>query len=160
MNIFYLDKDIDKCVQFHCDKHVVKMILEYAQILCTAQRELDSNANSLLYKATHKNHPSSLWARETSDNYIYLYNLFVGLSNEYTYRYSKTHLTYSKLKDLLYVVPKNIPIGEFREPFQCMPEEFRSDNTVQSYRTYYKSKQKSFDMKYTNREAPEWLVND
>ena len=159
MNIFYLDKDIDKCAHYHCDKHVVKMILEYAQILSTIHRELDSNPNPLLYKATHKNHPCTIWARESSGNYMYLYNLFVALSNEYTYRYGKIHITYSKLKDLLHLVPENILIGDFTEPPKCMPEEFRSDNTIQSYRSYYKSKQKSFDMNYKNREIPDWLNN-
>jgi hypothetical protein len=41
MNIFYLDKDPIKAAEYSCDKHVVKMILESAQMLCTAHRVLD-----------------------------------------------------------------------------------------------------------------------
>ncbi len=41
MNIFYLDHDVYKCAEMHNDKHTVKMILEYAQLLSTAHRFLD-----------------------------------------------------------------------------------------------------------------------
>ena len=53
MNIFYLDKRPDDCAEMHADKHCVKMILEYAQMLSTAHRVLDENSSDLLYKATH-----------------------------------------------------------------------------------------------------------
>ena len=87
MNIFYLDKDPKKCAEMHCDKHVVKMILEYAQLLSTAHRVLDGNewADHVgLYKATHKNHPSAIWARESAGNYFWLNKLFQELCKEYT----------------------------------------------------------------------------
>ena len=72
MNIFYIDKDPIKAAQMACDKHVVKMILETAQLLCTAHRVIDGvdlQMNSLLeettmYRATHINHPSTKWVRE------------------------------------------------------------------------------------------------
>jgi len=41
MNVFYLDRNPITAAQMHCDKHVVKMILEYAQLLSTAHRLLD-----------------------------------------------------------------------------------------------------------------------
>lgn len=44
INIFYLDRDIERVVQFHCDSHVVKMCLETAQILCTALHRYDQPA--------------------------------------------------------------------------------------------------------------------
>ena len=92
MNIFFLHEDPKICAKYHNDSHCVKMILEYAQMMCTAHRELDIiSKNSLmdvtLYKSTHKNHPSSKWARANAYNYWWLYRLWSNLCNEYTYRY-------------------------------------------------------------------------
>lgn len=61
MNIFYLDKDPKLCAQYHCDKHVVKMILESAQLLCTAVNEA-AGKEVAPYKSTHVNHPCSIWS--------------------------------------------------------------------------------------------------
>ena len=41
MNIFYLHNDPKVCAELHVDKHVVKMIVEYAQLLSTAKRMTD-----------------------------------------------------------------------------------------------------------------------
>ena len=79
MNIFYLDEKPLTAARMHCDKHVVKMIIESAQMLSTAHRTLDGNdyADRMnLYKATHKNHPANIWVRESAENYLCLYNLF------------------------------------------------------------------------------------
>ena len=96
MNIFYLDHDVNKCAEMHNDKHVVKMILEYAQLLSTAHRVCDGtildtfsktgrrkkvwaladNRDTILYSATHINHPSAVWVRQSSANYGWLYQLF------------------------------------------------------------------------------------
>ena len=70
MNIFYLDKNPDLSAQLHCDKHVVKMILEYAQMLSTAHRVLDNSQD--VYKIAHKNHPCTIWVRENKSNYKWL----------------------------------------------------------------------------------------
>ena len=139
MNIFYLDKDINKAAEYHNDKHCVKMILEYAQLLCTAHRELDGdNANENLYKSTHKNHPSAKWVRESKANYEYLYRLFNALCNEYTHRYGKTHLTYQKLHNVLATPPQNIPDKEFTEPTPAMPDDVKNNDSLKAYRDYYK----------------------
>ena len=55
MNIFYLSHDPEEAAQYQYNKHVVKMILESAQLLCTAHRELGND--DVPYKSTHKNHP-------------------------------------------------------------------------------------------------------
>jgi len=106
MNIFYLDHDVRKCAEMHNDKHVVKMILEYAQLLSTAHRVLDGilstgisvsgrkrtvyvladNLDAVLYSATHVNHPSAIWVRQSDKNYDWLFGLFQALMDEYTYR--------------------------------------------------------------------------
>ena len=131
MNIFYLHKTPTVSVKMHCDKHVVKMVIEYAQLLSTAHRMLDgthwidassgrrikrwrldnSNMDGVLYKASHINHPSAIWVRQNNSQYQYMYNMFENLCEEYTYRYGKIHMTDSKLRQLLVDSPKNIPIS-------------------------------------------------
>ena len=177
MNIFYLDNDPMVCAQMHVDKHVVKMILEYAQLLSTAHRVLDGTEctvlsktgrkkkvfalpdveyDSLLYGATHINHPSAKWVRHSSNNYRWLYRLFAELCAEYTYRYGKVHLTDTKLKNLLKNLPKNIPIGDFCPPWRAMPDEFKVADTMESYRNYYRgAKMNMFSWK--KRETPSWV---
>ena len=156
MNIFYLDKDINKSAQYHNDKHCVKMILEYAQLLCTAHRILDGpNVYEHLYKSTHKNHPSAKWVRESKANYEYLYKLFNALCNEYTYRYGKTHLTYKKLHNVLATPPQNIPDKEFTEPTPAMPDDVKNVDSLIAYRDYYK-KYKTHLATWTKRETPSW----
>ncbi len=149
MNIFALDKDPTQAARMMCDKHVVKMILESAQLLSTAHRVLDGRdlqMNSLLeettlYKATHINHPSAKWVRASANNYKWLYSHFEALNDEYMYRYKKdkNHLSYAKLKDLLKYPPKNAPVDvEGTLPTPAMPDECKVDgDVVASYRKYY-----------------------
>jgi hypothetical protein len=84
MNIFYLDTNIQLCSEYHCDKHVVKMILEYAQILCTVLHE---SGESAPYRPTHKNHPCVLWAGESIENWKWLRDLANALNTEYKFRF-------------------------------------------------------------------------
>ncbi len=144
MNIFYLDHDPIMAAQMQCDRHVVKMILESAQLLSTAHRELDGDewADEYgLYKRTHKNHPSAVWARESTYNYDWLYGHFIALCNEYSYRYGKTHKSDDKFRGVLSKRPVNIlklPF-EFHEPPQCMPDEYKVDgDSVTAYQNYYR----------------------
>lgn len=173
MNIFYLDHDVTACAQMHNDKHVVKMILEYAQLLSTAHRVLDGVMvipttgrktkrwdlsdpvmNENLYKATHINHPSAVWARQSNSNYTWLYSLFISLLQEYTYRYGKQHAC-EKLIPYLAKVPENIPNKAFTQPTTAMPDHYKTSDSIESYRNYYRGdKQKMANWK--NRIAPEW----
>ena len=127
------------------DKLVVKMPLESAQMLSTAHRVLDGDelADSLrLYKATHINHPSSKWVRESQYNYLWLYAHFQALSKEYYHRYGKIHLSWEKLGGALRKPPFSIhltPAGT--HPPLCMPEEYKGGDPVQSYRAYLHSKE-------------------
>ena len=95
MNIFYLDKDPFKAAKVQYNKHVVKMILESAQMLCAAHHILGDSADGP-YKLAHKNHPSTIWVRENSLHYAWLYKHMIALGLQYTYRYGKTHLSYTK----------------------------------------------------------------
>lgn len=161
MNIFYLDKDPVVAAQMQCDKHVVKMILESAQMLSTAHWILESdnplNESLGLYKPTHKNHPSTKWARSSAENYFWLYNHFVALCDEYTYRYDKVHLSDKKLRGALLHLPMKISNAQFDAPPLAMPDEFKAIDAVQAYRAYYQSKQDAFKMTWTRREKPEWF---
>jgi|TARA_R110000824_G_scaffold25739_3_gene89312 hypothetical protein len=157
MNIFYLSRDPAKASKYHCDKHVVKMILESAQMLSTAHRILDGDScDKSLYKATHKNHPSTVWVRSNSYNYQWLYSLLCNLCSEYTFRYKKTHATQRLLKPLK-SCPNNIPKNKtWVEPPQCMPDEYKCTDTVEGYRKYYIGEKMRF-AKWAYSDTPEWV---
>jgi len=176
MNIFYLDRDVSKCAEYHNDKHVVKMIIEYAQLLSTAHRVIDgveyvdktANGRSIkrwrmedntletvLYKATHINHPSAVWVRQSNNNYNWLVCLFQSLLAEYTHRYGKIHAT-ERLVYFLRKPPKNIPVSHLTQPTPAMPDEYKvHGDSLQSYRNYYVGAKKTM-AKWKNREIPCW----
>lgn len=140
MNIFYLDKDPYISAQAMTDKHVVKMILESAQLMCTAHHVLDEdNAinKDILYKPTHKNHPSAVWVRASSQNYAWLYSHFIALSLEYSKRYNKVHKTYALLFETLAHTPISISHSRFTQPPQAMPDIYKCHDSVHAYRMYY-----------------------
>jgi hypothetical protein len=113
------------------------MILESAQLLCTAHRVLDDNESKELYKSTHKNHPCARWTRESSGNYMWLHALFVELLKEYTFRYDKHH-SCERLVERLSVPPLKIISGDVTTPEMAMPDIFKvPDDPVLSYRRYY-----------------------
>lgn len=157
MNIFVLSLNARRAAEMHLDKHVVKMILEYAQLLSTAHRILDGDdVDDSLYKATHKNHPCAKWARASYCNYYYLYNLFCFLCQEYTYRYGKIHATETKLKHVLKKFPKNIPKGEITTWAQAMPEQYKDECVVQAYRKYYINDKRNI-ANWSKRPIPYWF---
>jgi hypothetical protein len=179
MNIFYLHKSPTLCAQQHCDKHVVKMLIEYAQLLSTAHRVLDGELfygrttngrkitryfhpdpamNQELYKATHINHPSAIWVRQSKRNYEWLYDMWTALAAEYTYRYGKEHESFRKLEYHLLMAPKNISHNEFTEPTPAMQshkECIVENDSIASYRNYYKQAKKEFAT-WKKRETPDW----
>ena len=183
MNLFYLHNDPVVSAEMHCDKHVVKMIIEYAQMLSTAHRILDGEQitalqngrriqrwnldgdkdlhtlemQTTLYKAAHVNHPSTQWVRENAIQYQYAYDMFVALCDEYTYRYGKVHLTDKKLRKLLNNLPNNITLGVFNEPPQCMPNDVKVlGDTINAYHKYYAVYKKDF-AKWTSRPVPKFM---
>lgn len=158
MNIFYLSRFPKEAAQMHVDKHVIKMILESAQLLSTAHRIVDGDTeNSVLYRSTHKNHPCSKWCRESLANYYWLYELFCHLCDEYTYRYGKIHLTDSKLRNVLMTPPKNITRIGLTPIVQAMPEQYKNADPVVAYRNYYIAEKNKFAV-WTNREKPSWFI--
>ena len=181
MNLFILDNDPVKAAQLQCDKHVVKMIVESAQMLSTVHRMLDgtmerrpsksgkmmvkywvhpdSGMEANLYKAVHTGHPCTVWTMESSANYHWHLDHFEALLNEYEYRYKKHHSS-GRLMRYLLSHPFNIPSGGFT-PFKLAmksnPECMFPDDPVKSYRMFYETKQDRFKMAWTGRNIPEWF---
>jgi len=175
MNIFYLHEDPIQNAKWHIDKHIVKMPIEYAQLMSTAHRLLDGEMylgktaighkikrwrlnderESVLYKASHINHPSAIWVRESIENYYQMYKLYMATLAEYTNRYGKIHGS-TKPSILLTRAPKNIPKIKGTQLPQCMPEMCKvKDNPILAYRNYYIVEKNSF-ASWKNREIPEW----
>lgn len=157
MNIFFLHFDPRICATLHVDKHVIKMILETCQLLCSAVHL--SGDYIPCYKLTHKNHPCSKWTRESKQNYDWLCVLGIELCKEYTFRYGKVHKCQPYILDLQNNPPTLPDIG-LTPPAQAMPEMYRSENVVESYRYYYvyeKNQLLSWKGKVSGRNQPEWV---
>lgn len=176
MNIFYLNKDPKVCAEQHVDKHCVKMILEYAQLLSTAHRVIDGDLveglsqsgrkkklwvlrderEKSIYAATHINHPSAIWTRQSDENYDWLYVLWRELMSEYKYRYMKNHAT-ERLILQLRKKPFGITKGVFTQPTPAMPDEYKVfGDSIKSYQNYYNGdKRRMFSWK--NRQIPDWI---
>ena len=136
MNIFYLNEDPEVAAILQYNKHVVKMILESAQMLCTAHHELLDDPE-VPYKPAHINHPSTIWCRQNTRHYFWLYEHMLALGHEYTNRYGKEHLSIIKCKEPLKLAPINMPTYEFEQPPQCMPDEYKDPCSIQAYWNYY-----------------------
>ena len=155
MNIFYLHNDPAICAQLHNDKHVVKMIVETAQILSTAHFNNGSH-QPWMYKPTHKHHPCTVWAGSSTANYQWAWELGMELCKEYTYRYGKRHKTQDKL-ELLRTAPP--VVNEYwTPPPQCMPEQYHRDNYVDGYREYYRAEKAGFS-RWTKRPIPDFMAD-
>lgn len=161
MNIFYLDTNPELAAQMHCDKHVVKMILETAQLLSTAHHLVDGTPSIECYKLTHKNHPSSIWVRENKEQYQWAWHLLQALCKEYTHRYDKVHkVEWSGLLERLRQQPHGLSSGEYTAPPQCMPDYCKHDITKTAYRNYYKQEKGSIATWNKTRPAPDWMVEE
>jgi len=155
MNIFVLDKNINTCARYHCDQHVVKMILESVQILCSA---LTIKGYTTPYKPTHDKHPCVLWVAESYDNFLWLQTLAIALNKEYRYRYVKQadHKSITIIKMLSGMNYASRGLTTF---VQAMPDKYKNDNNpVNAYRQYYKGEKLRF-ARWTRRRPPRWIEN-
>ena len=177
MNIFVLDKNPQVAAQMHCDKHVVKMIVESAQMLSTAHRVLDGeqytelSANNrrikrwksphklleeMLYKASFVGHPCTQWVMKNNKNYYWLVEHAYELCKEYTRRYGKVHKSEDLISFIRFRKPENIAIAESITPFaQAMPEKYKNPNAVEAYRAYYLGEKTAF-AEWNYSETPSW----
>lgn len=159
MNLFYLDKNIVKCAQAHCDKHVNKMILESAQLLASAIHITEPDlAKEIpdLYRLTHKNHPCAIWARSSINHYLYLMDLMEALNEECQYRYEhcKDHTSLVKLRSWPYPTIQDI---RFVEPPKCVTDDLKAvPSTIDAYRAYY-NRDKREIATWTKRLPPDWF---
>ena len=153
MNIFVLDLNIEKCAQYHCDQHVVKMILESAQIACTA---LNQKGFETPYKSTHVKHPCVLWAGKSYDNLVWLKKLAIALNREYQYRYrtSKDHRSIAVIETIDKLKFESTGLTAFP---QAMPDKYKvPGDPVLAYRQYYVGEKLSF-ARWTRRKPPAWI---
>ena len=163
MNIFFLSRNPKLAARLHCDKHVVKMIIETAQLLYSAHWVLNPEGlHEKPYKLAHRNHPCAIWVRESLTNYMWLASLGWWLCREYQYRYGehKVHKTEEHICWLLSHPPNSIPVIDLTPPVMAMPDEFKRDDPILAYQIYYiesKLKQRGI-VKYTKREWPLFLI--
>jgi len=191
MNIFYLSHNHVQCAQWHVDKHVVKMILESCQLLSTARRLIDGAptiekryvqgslparfrnikrwvladnpaADKIIYQATHINHPSAVWVRQSWENYVWLSDLTFALIDEYKYRYGKNHKCEVVARYLAYPPVNNFPQKGFTQPTPAMDKKYLIYtngiiNSSLSYRNYYINGKRHL-AKWTKRDNPDWFI--
>ena len=159
MNIFYVHKDPAHAAICLPDKLVVKMPLESAQMLSTAHRLLsgDEYCNERgIYLKAYMNHPCTIWARETSQNYMWLYYHFFALCKEYETRYDRQHLSYVKLNDALSQLPLGITKAGLTTMPQAMPDEYKNDDPVKAYRDYVVNEKTYAQWNKIPTRQPDW----
>ena len=164
VNVFVIEHTPELSAASQCDKHVVKMTLETAQILCSAIRLHDDEGiyDSDLYKLSHKNHPVTKWASLNRGNFDWLVRHGIALSDEYTARYGKIHKSTEKII-LCNKLRKVIPDGKMTKHCLAMPDEYKVDCVVESYRNYYRAEKQFFSIRGKvipatwKRNKPNWL---
>ena len=161
MNIFFLDKSPEKSAEFLCDKHIPKMLLESCQMLSTALRQ-NGYEDDYLYKSAYPNHPMTKWVGFNRDCFRWALENAVFISQEYCKRFKKLHKSsriINNIYDNNYL--KDIPDGFFKEPPQCMPDQYklRSDLYVKAYRKYYQGEKEYFAKWERGVSAPDWWVS-
>ena len=163
MNIFVLDECPIQSAQMQCDKHIVKMPLETAQMLCSVWHR-HGQGDKVPYREVHKKHPCTLWTGDSLLNYDWLWKHGMELCFEYTRRYNKIHKCQQVIMDLeVYQCSFAFPIRDYGTPHpQCMPDEYKStelrihSNTVRAYRRYYVNDKKDIAKWEKSRPMPDW----
>lgn len=153
MNIFVLHRDPYVAASMMADKHVLKMVIETAQMLSAV---LAVNGQSAPYKPTHQHHPCTIWAGKSAHNYAWLWHHGRALCEEYTYRYGRIHKTQEHFDTTLRRVPylPRIGVTEFA---LAMPEQYRDPNPVIAYRRYYLGDKARF-CTWKERGEPLWFT--
>lgn len=170
MNLFLLSLIRSECVRWYADKHIVKMILELAQLLYGVWGVIEdpswrNYAPEGSYKTTHINHPIAVWMRQNKQNYEFAASYAQPMLAEYSRRYGKIHGCQRHLDWLVSNTPPHLPDGVLTQMPQAMPDEFKvndgcgtMDDTVLAYKNYYVGfKVKEIQITYTNTEWPYWL---
>lgn len=153
MNIFILDEDIEKCATYHVDRHIVKMPLESAQMLCTT---INLCGGTSPYKSAHINHPCTIWARQSKQNYVWLCKLGKQLCKEYTYRYNKVHACEQVIDFCIKNIPEQLENKGLTTFAEAMDISYKLENPVLSYRNYYRQGKKHL-FSWKKREIPPFI---
>ena len=150
MNIFVLHRDPKIAAQMSCDKHVVKMILETAQMLCSAARAKGAWAP---YRQTHKKHPCTLWTGASKANWEWLTTHGLALCSEYALRYGRRHKSQSVIEycNKLKLDFTSVQLTPFA---QAMPPQYKNGCAVTAYRDYYHGEKARFATWKT--KTPKW----
>jgi hypothetical protein len=167
MNIFILDEDPVISAQMQCDKHIVKMPLETAQMLCSVFHR-HGQGDKVPYKEAHKNHPCTLWAGDSADNFSWLVQHGMELCFEYTRRYNKIHKCQQVIMDIRetdWGTLQYKPMERTPHP-QCMPDEYKEQDgffspevaSVRAYRKYYVNDKKDIAKWEKSRPMPDWYA--
>ncbi len=158
MNVFWLDEDPRLAARYHCDQHVNKLLLEAAQVLCTAARANGLEAE-FLYQPTHTSHPVTRWAAESRANWLRLKEHAEALNAEFVDRYEKDE-AHASWRVIERIDPDEIdfPSSEPTPRPQTMPEEYRRpDDVVGAYRAYYAGEKAAW-AEWAHTEEPPWLA--
>lgn len=154
MNIFVVDLNPVEAAQQLVDKHVIKMILESAQMLCGA------SSIETPYKKTHLNHPCSKCVRESRDNFDWLVTHALALNDEYRFRFNKNrdHASVAIIRWCVENIRMSLPQIGLTTFAQAVPEKYKHDDVVTAYRNYYIAEKTSIAI-WTNRQKPIWFKN-
>ena len=156
MNIFVLDLTPSLAAEYQCDRHVVKMLLESCQLFSSVKNKL---GYSTTYKPTHGNHPCTLWAGQSKQNYLWLLDHSRALYQEYTKRYYKIHKCQALVDGELSDIPNGLSDTGLTTFAQAMPDQYRVPNDpVTAYRNYYLGEKAGF-AKWKLGNVPEWWTN-
>jgi len=155
MNIFFLDEQPSKAAEYHCDKHVVKMILETAQIVSTVYERYGKHHDGLL-KPCFRNHPCTLWAGNSRQNLQWLVSLGIELNKQYMQRYKREHKYLEMFLELGSLKHEFMPDNGFTKPALAMPPECQMVDAVESYRLYYMTNKRHI-VSWKNG-TPSWYI--
>lgn len=180
MNLFYLDEDLDKCAEYHIDKHVGKMQLEAAQLMTSTlwvdkylgfiPRKLTSEELGIIndakrnepsindrvftrYLPTHINHPCAIWARSSLEHHYWIINYINALNEETMWRGNKSHASCAEANRM--PEPGQLPNKGWYKPALAMPDQYKFDDPVEAYRSYY-IQEKADMASWKRRGAPYW----
>lgn len=187
MNIFYLDVDPRKSAEYHCDAHLRKMVVEYAQLLCdqhwlsSDETDMKRAIDNKFFKPTHTTHPCTKWVGLNAYAYAYVYIMWEELQHLYLMRYAKQHGTL-RLAEPLLTLPrklyntmtgdiedeKEFPTPDLSPPPMCFGKTYDylkvgvdiadHDEVVSAYRNYYRAAKNAFASWGGDRKLPTWWL--